>query len=73
MSYSIRTCWACFIYISRTEYCRLCKEVKELVREKKLTMWREVVEKANVDFEGSRKEFWAFVGRTKAKTEVLLH
>ena len=50
------------------EYCRLRKEVKELVRQKKLTMWKEVVEKVNVDFEGSRKEFWAFVGRrTKAK------
>ena len=24
---------------------------------------REVVEKANTDFDGSRKEFWAFVGR----------
>ena len=48
------------------EYCRLRKEVKELVREKKLNIWREVVEKAN--FDGSKKEFWAFVGRrTKGK------
>ena len=54
------------------EYCRLRKEVKELVRQKKLTMWKEVVEKANVDFEGSRKEFWAFVGRrTKAKNRSI--
>ena len=31
-------------------------------------MWKEVVEKANVDFEGSRKEFGAFIGRrTTAK------
>ena len=37
--------------------------MKELVREKKLTIWNEVVEKVNVDFDGSRKEFWAFVGR----------
>ena len=44
------------------EYCRLCKEVKEAVREKKLSIWNEVVEKVNADFEGSRKEFWAFVG-----------
>ena len=28
------------------EYRRLHKEVKELVRQKKLTMWKEVVEKA---------------------------
>ena len=50
------------------EYCRLHKEVKELVREKKLNIWREVVEKANTDFDGSKKEFWAFVGRrTKGK------
>ena len=50
------------------EYCRLRKEVKEAVREKKLSIWNEVVEKVNADFEGSRKEFWAFVGRrTKGK------
>ena len=50
------------------EYCRLCSEVKELVTEKKLTIWNEGVEKVNVDFDGSRKEFWAFVGRrTKGK------
>ena len=50
------------------EYCRLRREAKELVREKKLTMWNEVVEKVNVDFDGSRKEFWAFLGRrTKSK------
>ena len=50
------------------EYCRLRKEVKEAVREKKLTIWNEVVEKVNADFEASRKEFWAFVGRrTKGK------
>ena len=42
--------------------------MKEFVRQKKLTGWKEVVEKVNLDFEGSRKEFWAFVGRrTKAK------
>ena len=41
------------------------KEVKELVREKKRNIWREVVEKANTDFDGSKK---AFVGRrTKGK------
>ena len=37
------------------EYCRLRKEVKELVREKKLNIWREVVEKVNTDFDGIRK------------------
>ena len=37
--------------------------MKEAVREKKLGIWNEVVEKVNADFEGSRKEFWAFVGR----------
>ena len=62
------------------EYCRLRKEVKELVRQKKLTMWKVekanvdfVVEKANVDFEGSRKEFWAFVvGEQRLRIGVLL-
>ena len=53
------------------EYCRLRREVKELVREKKLTIRNEVVEKVNVDFDGSRKEFWAFVGRrTKGKKNI---
>ena len=45
------------------EYCRLCKEVKEVkeaVREKN---WNEIVEKVNADFEGSRKEVGTFVGR----------
>ena len=42
--------------------------MKELVRQKKLTLWKEVVEKVNLDFEGSRREFWASVGRrAKAK------
>ena len=45
------------------EYTKLRREVKSLVIEKKLAVWNEVVEKANEDFEGSRKEFWAFVGR----------
>ena len=46
----------------------MCREVKDLVREKKLAVWNEVVERVNVDFEGSKKEFWAFVGRkTKGK------
>ena len=40
------------------EYYRLRKGVKQLV-----IIWNEVVEKANSDFEGNRKEFWAFVGR----------
>ena len=39
-----------------------------IVREKKLAVWNEIVEKVNVDFDGSRKDFWAFVGRrTKCK------
>ena len=39
------------------------REVKSLVIDKK-AVWNEVVEKANADFEGSRKDqFWAFVGR----------
>ena len=52
------------------EYYRLRKEVKELVREKKLIIWREVVEKANTDFDGSKKEFWAFVGRRTRKKNI---
>ena len=44
-------------------WARLCKEVKEAVREKKLSIWNEVVEKVNADFERSRNKFWAFVGK----------
>ena len=44
------------------EYCRLCREVKELVREKKLTIRNEAVEKINVDFHGVGR---AFVGSRK--------
>ena len=48
------------------EYCRLRKEVK---REKKLSIWNEVVEKVNADFEGSRKEFGLLsVGKQKVST-----
>ena len=45
------------------EYCKLWKVVKDFVRKKKTDMWNDVVEKVNTDYEGSRKEFWAFVGR----------
>ena len=45
------------------EYCRLRKELKQLVIEKKLNIWNEIVEKVNTDFDENRKEFWAFVGR----------
>ena len=42
--------------------------VEMLVRENKLTVWSEVVEKV---IDGSRKEFWAFVGR-RMKARILL-
>ena len=44
----------------REEYTKLHREVKSLVIEKKLALWNEVVETANVDL---RKGFLAFVGR----------
>ena len=51
------------------EYCRLCKEVKQLVIEK-LNIWNELVEKVNTDFDENMKELWAFVGRkTKGKNK----
>ena len=54
------------------EYVRLRKEVKQLVTEKKLQIWNEVVDKVKSDYEGSKKEFWAFVGRrTKGKKREL--
>ena len=43
--------------------CRLCREVKDLVREKKLAVWNGVVERVSGDFEGSKETVWAFVGR----------
>ena len=46
----------------------LRKEIKQLVIEKKLNIWNELVEKVNTDFDENGKEFWAFVGRkTKGK------
>ena len=39
------------------------KEVKKLVRSKKINAWNEVVEKVNNGYEGSRKQFWSFVSR----------
>ncbi len=55
------------------EYVRLWKEVKQLATEKKLQIWNEVVDKANSDYEGNKKEFWVFVGRrTKGKKKGIL-
>ena len=54
------------------EYYMLCKEVKNLVIAKKLNNWNEVLEKANSDYDGNRKEFWAFVGRrTKGRKRAI--
>ena len=54
------------------EYCKLRKEVKELVIEKKLSIWNEVLDKANSDYESNKKEFWAFVSRrTKGKKQAI--
>ena len=52
-------------------YCRLQKEVKQLVFEKKLNIWNELVEKVNTDFDENRKEFWAFVGK-KSKGKIYI-
>ena len=55
------------------EYVRLRKEVKQLVTEKKLQIWNEVVDKANSDYDGNNKEFWVFVGgRTKGKKKGIV-
>ena len=55
------------------EYCRLQKEVKQLVIKKKLNIWNELVEKVNMDFDENRKELWAFVGRKSKGKKILLH
>ena len=35
-------------------------------------MWNNIVEKANQDFEGNKKQFWSFVGRrTKCKNKTI--
>ena len=45
--------------------------MKQLVIEKKLDMWNNVVEKAN-HFEGNKKQLWSFVGRsTKCKNKTI--
>ena len=54
------------------DYCKLRKEVKDLIRRKKIDIWNDVVEKVNTDYERCRKEFWAFVGRmTKGKKKAI--
>ena len=35
--------------------------MKQLVIEKKLDMWNNIVEKANQDFEGNKKQFWSLL------------
>ena len=35
--------------------------MNDLLREKKLVVWNEIVEKVNVDFDENRKEFWVFI------------
>ena len=47
------------------DYCKLRKEVKDLIRKKKIYIWNDVVEKVNTDYEGCRNECWAFVGRRR--------
>ena len=49
------------------EYCRVHREVKELVCSKKINAWNKVVEKVNNDYDGSRKQFWSFVSRSRGK------
>ena len=43
------------------EYCRLRREVKELVREKKITVCNKVVEKVYVDFDRLKEEKKCFL------------
>ena len=45
---------------------------KEVKGRKKTDIWNDVVENVNTDYEGSRKEFWAFVGtRSKGKKKTI--
>ena len=42
------------------------------VLHKEVNNWNEVLEKANSDYDGNRKEFWAFVGRrTKGRKRAI--
>ena len=37
-----------------------------------INIWNNIVEKANQDFEGNKKQFWSFVGRrTKCKNKTI--
>ena len=43
-----------------------------MVRKKKANIWNDVVRRVNNDCEGSRKDFWAFVGRgSKSKKKTI--
>ena len=53
-------------------YCKLRKEMKQLVIEKKLDMWHNIVEKASQDFESIKKQVWSFVSRkTNCKNKTI--
>ena len=55
------------------ECCRLRKEVKEAVREKKLTIWNEVVEKVLKTLRGVGRTFGLLsVGEQKVSTKTSL-
>ena len=43
------------------------KSLKVSVRQKKFSIWNEVMERAGADFEGSRKAFWALVSKRLKK------
>ena len=52
-----------------SNHVRLWTEVKQLVTEKKPPIWNEVVDMANSNYGGNKKEFWALVGRRKNARE----
>ena len=41
--------------------------MKQLVIEKKLDVWNNIIEKANQDFEGNKKQFWLLVEELRVK------
>ena len=56
------------------EYCRLRKEVKQLVIEKKLNIWNKLVEKVNTTLMRIGKSYGhLLVGNKKVKLKILPH
>ena len=60
-----------YMYSTHQRQLNKCTRVTRISHACSLALYF-VVEKVNADYEGSRKEFWAFIGRrTKSKKKII--